>query len=472
MSYQARKPKFNGGNGFRKDRVLDSLAERFNVAQFVSFAPHRGSTLQQQYARVAGYAPNYHFGSVVEAIRSLFSASPEGRVNVRSYLPDSPRSQEFVYGLTTVDDAVSALSRLTANGLFVIANETVDVTDGGVSGVAQANVIEFAPDDTPRCVEKPGVASLPRKMALSIIGKVYGFRPELGNAENARVEFSVHPKPRGWKGTHTLIWEFETTPGVAARPTLAWPNRFSRHIGDKAFGLLMAEEAGLSVPRTTAIGRRVAPFSFGQATGSLEIWTRTAPLNPDPGRFATVKGWIDPFELLQREDPEGTKIMAVLCQSAVQAVHSGAAVMLADGQLAIEGLVGNGDQLMLGKALPETLPPSVLRDVDAAYRILENCFGPTRIEWVHDGSRTWIVQVHRGQTKSLPTVIVPGEADEWISFSASDGLAALRTLLADLPSNTGLTIVGEIGLTSHLADVLRKAKRPTRVIAQEVRHRD
>lgn len=92
-------------------------------------------------------------------------------MNVRSYLPDSPRSQEFVYGLTTVDDAVSALGRLAADGLFVIANETVDVTDGGVSGVAEGNVIEFAPDDTPRCVEKPGVASLPSKMALSIIEK-------------------------------------------------------------------------------------------------------------------------------------------------------------------------------------------------------------------------------------------------------------------------------------------------------------
>ena len=389
-------------------------------------------------------------------------------MNVRSYLPDSPRSQEFVYGLTTVDDAVSALSRLASDGLFVIANETVDVADGGVSGVAQGNVIEFAPDDTPRCVEKPGVASLPSKMALSIIRKVYGFRPELGNTENARVEFSVHPKPRGWKSTHTLVWEFETTTEVVPTPTLAWPNRFSRHIGDKAFGLLMAEEAGLSVPRTLVIGRRVAPFTFGDPTGSLEIWTRTAPRDPDPGRYATVKGWRDPFELLQQEDPEGTNIMSVLCQSSIQATHSGAAVMLADDTLAIEGRRGEGDQLMLGKALPEPLPPSVVRDVDAVYRALENCLGPIRIEWVHDGSKAWVVQVHRGQTKSLPSVLVPGHASKWISFRASEGLDALRKLLAAFPPDTGLNVIGEIGLTSHLADVVRKAKRPARVVVQEV----
>jgi hypothetical protein len=466
MNYPARQD--NPDVGFRKDRVLDALADHFNVAQFVSFAPSWNGALVQQFARVAGFAPNYHFGSVVDAVGSLFSASPEGRVNVRSYLPDSPRSQEFVYGLSTVDEAVSALIRLAADGLFVIANETVDVADGGVSGVAQGNVIEFAPDDTPRCVEKPGVASLPNTMALSIIEKVYGVRPDLGNTENARIEFSVHPKPRGWKNTHTLVWEFETTAGVAATPTLAWPNRFSRHLGDKAFGLLMAEEAGVPVPHTTVIGRRVAPFTFGNATGSPEIWIRTAPQEPDPGRYTTQKGWRDPFELLQREDPEGTKVMAVLCQSAIQAAHSGAAVMLADGTLAVEGRRGEGDELMLGKILPEPLPPSVVRDVEGAYRILENCFGPIRTEWVHDGSQAWIVQVHRGQTKSLPTVIVPGEATEWVSFSSSDGLDALRKVLADLPSDTGLNVLGEIGLTSHLADVIRKAKRPARVISQEL----
>ena len=62
---------------------------------------------------------------------------------------------------------------MSAEGLFVIANETVDVSDGGVSGVIQGGVAEFAPDDTPRCVEKAGTASLPMDWALALIETVY-----------------------------------------------------------------------------------------------------------------------------------------------------------------------------------------------------------------------------------------------------------------------------------------------------------
>jgi hypothetical protein len=155
--------------------------------------------------------------------------------------------------------------------LFVIANETVDVSDGGVSGVIQGGVIEFAPDDTPRCVEKEGTASLPVAWGLKLIRSVYGFEPDIVDAGKGRLEFSVHPKPRGWKKTHTLMWEYEGSDSAPADRSLSWPNRFSRHIGDKAFGLLVADAMGLPVPRTTVLSRRIAPFSFGQETGSHEV---------------------------------------------------------------------------------------------------------------------------------------------------------------------------------------------------------
>ncbi len=35
-------------------------------------------------------------------------------------------------------------------------------------------MIEFAPDDTPRCVEKPGVASFPLAWGHSLLQTVYG----------------------------------------------------------------------------------------------------------------------------------------------------------------------------------------------------------------------------------------------------------------------------------------------------------
>lgn len=180
---------------FRKDRSLDELARIGNVAQFVSFAPEKGRAAQQ-FSRIAGYEPNQIFATNREAITSLLLSSPEGTINIRSFTPDSPRSRDFHYGIADADAAHAIAERLLSDGLFVIANETVDVSDGGVSGVVQGDVIEFAPDDTPRCVEKEGTASLPIRWGLSIIRQVYGFEPDIVDARKGRLEFSVHPKPR------------------------------------------------------------------------------------------------------------------------------------------------------------------------------------------------------------------------------------------------------------------------------------
>jgi hypothetical protein len=138
---------------FRKDRSLDELARVGNVAQFVSFAPEADVPPSQTYSRVAGYDENHKFASVSDAAVALLEAAPDRKVNVRSYAPESPRSREFVYGLERVEDVLANVKRLTREGLHVIVNETVDIEDGGVSGVVQSGVIEFAPDDTPRCVE-------------------------------------------------------------------------------------------------------------------------------------------------------------------------------------------------------------------------------------------------------------------------------------------------------------------------------
>src|SRR5882757_8980458 len=166
---------------FRKDRSLDELARVGNVAQFVSFAPG-GDHATQQFSRVAGYEPNHVFATNYEAIASLLSSSPDGTINLRSFTPDSPSSRDFQYGIADADEAHAIAERLSSDGLFVIANETVDVSDGGVSGVIQGDVIEFAPDDTPRCVEKEGAASLPIRWGLVLLNSVYGFRPEVVDA--------------------------------------------------------------------------------------------------------------------------------------------------------------------------------------------------------------------------------------------------------------------------------------------------
>ncbi|WP_315730162.1 MULTISPECIES: hypothetical protein [unclassified Bradyrhizobium] len=447
---------------FRKDRSLDDLARVGNVAQFVSFSPGSHRPIQE-FSRVAGYEANHIFSSVSDSLEKLLEKSPERTINIRSFTPDSPRSRDFHYGIESLAVAEELVSSLAAQGLFVIANETVDVSDGGISGVIQGGVAEFAPDDTPRCVEKGGTASLPLNWAQSLIEIVYGFPAETVDAGRGRLEFSVHPKPRGWRKGHTLMWEHEASDSPPAEAQLKWPNRFSQLIGDKTYGLLIAHLAGLLVPRTTCISRRIAPFSFGKETGSREVWTRTCPREQEPGRFTTVKGWTDPFRLLAAEDSTGTSISAVLCQAAIPANFAGAAIMDAKGEIVVEGTRGEGDKFMLGRRAPEHLPDALRSKVKSTYARAKERLGPVRFEWVFDGSQVWVVQLHKGATDSSASTLVPGEAEHWEVFDVSRGLEELRGFLDNLPSGVGVRLRGEVGLTSHVADLVRKHRRPARL---------
>lgn len=449
-------------NPLRKDKSLDELAQKGNVAQFISFVPTPAGP-EQSYARVAGFEPNVRFANLEAAISTLLAASSEQSVNVRSYTPESPQSREFVYGLKSVADILANLHRLTAQGLHTIANETIDVADGGVSGVTQGGVIEFAPDDTPRCVEKPGVASLPVRTGLELLKIVYGFTPDL--PQGGRTEFSIHPAPRGWKKTHTLLWEREEDGEPDAQASMVWPNRFSRHIGDKVYGLLIGYLSGQPVPQTLCISRRVAPFSFGETTGSAETWIRTAPKQQEPGKFTTHRGWLDPFKLMAEEDPDGSRIASLLAQNGVLAEYAGASIVDRNGNLVIEGVVGAGDRFMLGAQAPEELPRKIERDVEKLHHALSGSLGPVRTEWVHDGERVWLVQLHKGATESDAAVLVPGERSKWIGFEVSRGLEDLRKVLHSIDPDSGVQLVGQVGMTSHIADVVRKSGVPTRVIA-------
>jgi hypothetical protein len=384
---------------FRKDQSLDELARVGNVAQFVSFAPSPQGKPQQQFSRIAFHDANHLFDTPSDALDTLLRHSPEYSINVRSFTPESPKSRDFCYGIRSTAEAVAIVNRLSAEGFFVIANETVDVADGGVSGVLHGGIMEFAPDDTPRCVEKPGVASLPAKWGFALIRNVYGLKPDVVDASKGRLEFSVHPRPRGWKRTHTLMWEYEPSTLSPVHYSFRWPNRFSRHIGDKVFGLLIADILGFPVPFTIVIPRRIAPFAFGRSTGAPEVWTRTAPREPEPGRFTTKKGWIDPFQLMQSEDCEAKAIAAVLSQSAVSAKFSGAALTDSRGEMVVEGRTGEGDGFMLGLSGPERLPSNILADVQSRFVDISKILGPIRFEWVHDGRRVWILQLHQGVRK-------------------------------------------------------------------------
>jgi hypothetical protein len=445
-----------------KDEMLSRLAAQANVAQFVSFAP--GPGLPQRHSCLRGHRPDHRFEDAAAAVDALLELSDAGSVNVRSFRGVASKGGPFSYGVTRRDDVLAVLSARAAEGLHTIANETVDVDDGGVSGVALGGLVEFAPGDTPRAVERPGTVALPHDDAMTLLETVYGFRPEVEAAPGERVEFSIHPLAAGVRHTHTILWEREPVAPVALRRRLTWPNAFSRLLGDKAFGLLVADLLGLAVPATTVVGRRVAPFRFGRPTGGGERWLRTCPAEPVPGRFLTQRGWRDPFALLAAEDPSGSAVAAVLAQEGVPARWSGAAVPGADGGLLVEGVAGFGDDFMLARAAPVALPERVLDDVRRVGARAAATLGPIRFEWAHDGEVVWVLQLHLATVAASGTTIHPGTPSRWRRFDPSLGLERLRELIASVGSDEGIEVTGDVGVTSHAGDLLRRAAIPSRLV--------
>ncbi|HEV3495057.1 MAG TPA: hypothetical protein VHA34_01775, partial [Actinomycetes bacterium] len=211
-----------------KDELLSRLAARANVAQFVSFGP--GPDLPQRHSRLRGHAPDQRFATPAAAVGALLAQAPAGAVNVRSFRAGTSRGGPFSYGLTRRDDVLAILGARAGDGLYTIVNETVDIHDGGVSGVAQGGVVEFAPGDTPRSVESPGTVALAHGRAMALLSTVYGFTPDLDGSPGERVEFSLHPLAAGVRQTHTIVWEREPA-GPASGSSSAstpWPPASAR----------------------------------------------------------------------------------------------------------------------------------------------------------------------------------------------------------------------------------------------------
>ncbi|MBC17125.1 MAG: hypothetical protein CL942_08740 [Desulfovibrio sp.] len=451
-----------------KDEVLDQLASNANVAQFVSFGPGE----DQRYSRVFGYNANIKFKNTISAVEALLGASPEASINVRSFKPDQLQGNEFHYGIKDSSIALAHIRRLTSEGFFVIINETIDVDDGGVSGALQGGCIEFAPGVTPRFVEKDSdtpIPSLPIKLALDLLEIVYGFRPDLDYHEGHRVEFSIHPKARGWCHQHTIIWEVEELEEISIPPHFVWPNPFSQFLGDKVYGLLVAALLGAPVPRVTSFSRNplLPIYTFGSPTGSGSLWTRTCPKVQEPGRFTTVQGWEDPYALMDSDDPERRSIASCLVQEGVESLYSGALITDADGKRLVEGVRGFGDRFMQGEIAAEALPEKVLADLNSQYDVLSKTLEDVRFEWAHDGSQVWILQLHKGRSISSGRIIVPGEASSWLEYKVGSRLSELRSLVEQaLQTGSGINVIGHVGMSSHVADVLRKASIPAKMIDQ------
>ncbi len=119
---------------------------------------------------------------------------------------------------------------------------------------------------------------------------------------------------------------------------------------------------------------------------------------------------------------------------------------------------------MLGRRPPEELPAGVESSLKDLYRRASGRLGPVRFEWVHDGARPWIVQLHRGPVLSSGRVIFPGDAACYHSLEISQGIDALRELIARVQgTEEGIILLGRVGVTSHFGDLLRRARIPSRI---------
>jgi hypothetical protein len=424
-----------------KDARLDQLSTLGNVAQFVSFGPD----LQQRFSRITGFEPNYVFPTLRQAVIALLEHSPEGRVNIRTFKPDDPQGHEFIYGIESVDTADQEIRRLAVSGLFVIVNETVDVNDGGVSGVVHADVMEFAPGETPRVVETGRIVSVSRDTGEHLLRSVYGFVPLLPRESELRTEFSIHPIRRGYACEHTIIWEVQEVPVDHLVAIPRWHNTFSEFVGDKVFGLLLADAIALKVPRMTVLCRSVAPFTFGSSTGSDVKWLRTSPRVPEPGFFPTVRGWTDPFALMQSAVGQ-ERLSSIVIQEEVLASFSGAVLTDRYENPIIEGVTGFGDDFMLGRVGPVQLDEPLRKRLEDLHSTLVRCVGSIRAEWVFDGEEIWVIQLQQEAAVSVGHTIVPGEVESEQEFDVSRGLSGLRQLVQLVEgTRTGIKIIGNIG---------------------------
>lgn len=462
-------------NDLMKDEKLSNIIEKDygNIAQFISFNPNDRIP---RYTYIEKYSPGKNCDDK-ELIERLIDSAPSKSINIRSYSPEIMKGNQLIFNkkLEDINEILAIIDLNRKNQKYSILNENIDINDGGISGVILGDIIEFSPKDTPKCVDKKGICSLPKEIGLNLLKKVYGFIPEINFEKNYRVEFSIHPNRQGVLKEHTIIWEYEYYNNISKSCNISWPNNFSKFLGDKTFGLLIADTLGLKVPKTTVISREVAPFTFGNSTGLHEKWIRTCPIIKEPGKYYTGDKWIDPFLMIEEEEKKGEKyvnIASVLSQEAIEPVFSGACII--KGNMKddiIEGVSGKGDAFMVGEEeLLCNLPREIIRHIRKLNNKIRRYFyllGEVSIEWVYDGNDIWIVQLNQIKLSGSKDIIVDGNPKKYIQFNSSSGLEELRNLIKKIENeNVGIELIGNIGVTSHFGDLLRLASIPSRLIRE------
>ena len=70
------------------------------------------------------------------------------------------------------------------------------------------------------------------------------------------------------------MWEYEASENPPASANFLWPNKFSRHIGDKAFGLVLADVIGFLRPKDDGhcpTRRSICFWAANRLAGGLDL---------------------------------------------------------------------------------------------------------------------------------------------------------------------------------------------------------
>ena len=70
----------------------------------------------------------------------------------------------------------------------------------------------------------------------------------------------------------------------------------------------------------------------------------------------------------------------------------------------------------------------------------------------------------RGTAEELAAETFARACERWHRFDPSLGLEALRELIASLGAGEGVEVAGDVGVTSHAGDLLRRAAVPSRLV--------
>lgn len=297
-----------------KDTKLYKLGDTHNTAQFVSFSPQ----IEKRYTRILGeerlvqdIPENY--------ISTLIEQSEEKAVNISTFTSDFSEAP-IVQNLKSSGEVVENINRFAAEGLYTLINEKIDTNDSGILGNARGSILEFGPFNSANSLKN---CSFEIVSGLQLLEKIYGFLPNIGRPFSDKLQWSIHSVKKGLKKENTIIWETVVDPEwQTVKPEFNYPNNFSLFLGNKLYGLLIADLLGFIVPKTLVFSRNVPPFTFGVETFSKEIFMRVAANQIRFNASALNKfGWLDPFKLLQED--RTSDISSVLIQDKIIEKFSG-----------------------------------------------------------------------------------------------------------------------------------------------------